>query len=145
MADNSGEFANLKFTDIAESMNITVKVTTAESPFSNGLAERHNFIIADMMDKVKEESQHLGMYLTLAWCPNAKNSIANVHGFSPFQLVSGQNPKLPSTFTNKSPALLQYDTSKILTDNLTALDKARQAFISSESSEKIRTTLNNNV
>ena len=90
-------------------------------------------------------SQHLNMDLTLAWCLNAKNSLANVHGFSPFQLVFGQNPKLPSTFTDKPQALLQYDTSKILTDNLAALHKARQAFISSESSEKIRRALNNNV
>ena len=100
MTDNGGEFANSKFIDMAESMNNTVKVTAAESPFSNGLVERHNFIIADMMDKVLEEAQHLDMDLTLAWCLNAKNSLANVHGFSPFQLVFGQNPKLPSTFTN---------------------------------------------
>ena len=66
-----------------------------------------------------------------------------MHGFSPFQLAFGQNPKLPSTFINKTPALIQHDTSKILTDNLPALHKARQAFISSESSEKIQRTLNN--
>ena len=52
---------------MAESMNITVKVTAAESLFSNVLVERYNFIIADMMDKVLEESQHLNMDLTLAW------------------------------------------------------------------------------
>ena len=63
LTDSGGEFANSKFLDMAESMNITVKVTTAESPFSNGLVERHNFIIADMMDKVFEESQHLDMVL----------------------------------------------------------------------------------
>ena len=77
------------------------------------------------------------MDLTLAWYLNTKNSLANVHGFSPFQLVFGQNPKLPSTFADKSPALLQYDTNKILTYKLTALHKAIQAFISSKSSEKI--------
>ena len=145
LTDNGGEFANSKFLDMAESMNITVKVTAAESPFSNEIVERHNFIIADMMDKALEESQHLDMDLKLAWCLNAKNSLANVHGFSPFQLVFGQNPKLPSTFTDKPTALLQYNTSKILTDNFTALHKARQAFILSESSEKIRRALNNNV
>ena len=42
---------------MCEAMNITVKVTGAESPFSNGLVERHNFIITDMMDKTLEESQ----------------------------------------------------------------------------------------
>ena len=45
---------HLKFIDLAESVNITVKVTAAESPFSNGLAERHNVITADIMDKVLE-------------------------------------------------------------------------------------------
>ena len=65
LTDNGKEFANLKFTDIAESMNITVKVTTAEPPFSNGLDERHNLIIADMRDNVLEESQDLYMELTL--------------------------------------------------------------------------------
>ena len=42
---------------MCEAMNITVKVTAAESPFSNGLVERHNFIITDVMDKTLEESQ----------------------------------------------------------------------------------------
>ena len=56
-----------------------------------------------------------------------------MHGFSPFQLVFGQHPKLPSAVAYKPPALLQHDTSKILTDNLTALHKAMQTFISSES------------
>ena len=37
LTDNGGEFANSKFIDMAESMNNTVKVTAAESPFSNGL------------------------------------------------------------------------------------------------------------
>ena len=144
LTDNDREFAHSKFTDMAQSMNITVEVTAAESPFSNGLVERHSFIIADLMDKVLEES-HLNMDLTLAWCLNAKNSLASVHGFSPFQLVFQQNPKIPPTFTNKPPPFIQHDTSKILADNLTALHKARQTFILNESSEKIRRALNNNV
>ena len=44
----------------------------------------------------------------------------------------GENPELPSTFADKPLALIQHDTSKILIDNLTALHKARQAFISGE-------------
>ena len=68
-----------------------------------------------------------------------------MHGFSPFQLAFGQNHKLPSTFANKPPAIIQHDNSKILTGNLAALNKARQAFISSKSSEKMPRVLNNNV
>ena len=52
-------------------MNITVKVTAAESPFSNGLVERHNFIITDMMDKTLEESQ-FSLDLVLSWCLNCQ-------------------------------------------------------------------------
>ena len=52
LTDNGGEFANSKSIDMAECMKITVKVTAAESPFSTGLVERQNFIIADMIDKV---------------------------------------------------------------------------------------------
>ena len=66
LTENRGEFANSKFTNMAESINITNKVTLAESPFSNGLVERHNFIITDMMDNILEESQHLDMNLILA-------------------------------------------------------------------------------
>ena len=141
--DNGGEFANSKFMDMAEFIHITVKVIAAESAFSTVLVERYNFIITDILDL--EDSQHLDMDLTLAWCLNPKNSIANMHGFSPFQRVFGQNPKLPSTFTDKLPALIQHNTSTILTDSLTAPHKARQAFMSSESSERIRRALNNNV
>ena len=67
LTDIVGEFVNSKFIDMAESMNISVKVTAAESAISNGLAERHNFITADMMDKVLKELQHLDMDLILAW------------------------------------------------------------------------------
>ena len=144
LTDNTREFANSKFIGMAESMYIVFKVTAAESPFSNGLVERHNIIIADMMEKVLGES-HLNIDLTLAWCLNAKNPLAKVHGFSTFQFAFGLNPKLPSTFGNKSPALIQHDTSKILRDNLTGLHKLRQAFISSESSKKIHRDLNNSM
>ena len=86
------------------------------------------------------------MDLTLAWCLNAKNSLGRVHGFSPFELILfGQFPKLPSTFANEPPALIQHNNSKIITGNLAALHKGRQAFISSKSSEKIQRDLNNNV
>ena len=73
-----------------------------------------------------------------------KKSLANVHGFSPFQLVFGQNPKLPSIFNGKPQAFTPSDTNKVLAENLIALHKARKAFISSENSEKISHALSNN-
>ena len=80
LTDNGGESTNAGVLEMCEAMNITIKVTVAESPFSNGLVDRHNFIITYMMDKKLEESQ-LNLDLALPWCLNAKNSLANVLGF----------------------------------------------------------------
>ena len=60
-------------------------------------------------------------------------------------MALGKNPKLPSTFIDKPTAYIQTNTSKILTDNLTALHRAREAFIASENSVTIRRALNHNV
>ena len=144
LSDNGGEFANKKFIEMCESMNIRFMLTAAESPFSNGLVERHNLILSEMLDKTLED-HNTNFELALAWCVNAKNSLANVPGFSPFQLALGQNPKLPSIFHDKRSALPPINTNKILTDNLLLLHRTRQAYIASESSEKIRRALNHNV
>ena len=48
-------------------------------------------------------------------------------------------------YLKQPPAFTPSNTNKILTDNLIALHKAREAFISSENSEKIRRALSNNI
>ena len=80
---------------MCESMKINFKLTGAESPWSNGLVERHNLILGDMQDRILEETTD-NIDIAVAWAINAKNSLSNTHGFSPFQLAIGQNPKLPT-------------------------------------------------
>ena len=83
-------------------MNITVKFTAAESPFSNGLVKRQH----DYSKYARQDSgSSTARPIALSWCLNVKNSLANVHEFSPFQLVFGQNPKLPSIFNDKASVL----------------------------------------
>ena len=94
LSDNREEFANSNLIDICK-INIEFKLTRAEAQFRNGWVERRNFIIATILQKVIEES-NIDISLALLWCINAKNSLAKVHGFSPFQLALGQNPKLSS-------------------------------------------------
>ena len=117
LTDNGRKFANNMFTNMCEGLGIVTKTTAAESPWSNDLVERHNLILADMLDKVLEETQctlerhnliladmldkvlketQCALELAVAWCVNAKNSLSNIHGFCPFQLAIGKNPKLPS-------------------------------------------------
>ena len=102
LSGNGGEFVSQDFLDICEAMNTCVHTTAAKSPFSNGLIECHNLILLEMLDKFLE-NQNINFQLALAWCTNTKNSLANVHGFSPFQLAIGQNPVLPSMSHDKPP------------------------------------------
>ena len=68
-----------------------------------------------------------------------------MYGFSPYQLAISKNPKLPSISNEKVPALTHQPISKIVSNNLDAILKAREAFISSKNSEKIRQTLSHNI
>ena len=55
LSDNGGEFNNAEFRGMCESLNITVKTTAAESLWSNGLCERHNAVLADMLMRTLHE------------------------------------------------------------------------------------------
>lgn len=66
LTDNGGEFANTEFIKMTNNLGITVKVTAAESPWSNKLIERYNVVLADMLNKVSDDSQYLPD-LTVPW------------------------------------------------------------------------------
>ena len=104
LMDNGGEFNNEHFRQLCEKVNITVKTTAAESPWSNGLCERHNQVLGQMLEKTMAETG-CNLDIAVSWCINAKNSLHNVHGFSPFQLVFGRNPRLPGILVDRPPAL----------------------------------------
>ncbi len=71
----------------------------------------------------------------------AKNSMLNVHGYSPYQLVFGQNPNLPSVLVDKLPALEGTTVSAKVGEHISALHASRKAFTEAESSERIRRAL----
>ncbi len=136
-SDNGGEFNNENFRDMAQNLNIIVRNTAAQSPWSNGLNERHNAILGEMILKTMEDTG-CDMDVAIAWATSAKNSLHNNNGFSPNQLVFGFNPNLPSVLTNQPPALEGTSTSERVAMNLNAMHAARRSFIENESAEKLR-------
>ena len=140
LVDNGGEFDNKDFIDFSESLNIRICTTAAESPWSNGIVERHNAILGLTVSKTMEDT-NCNLELAVAWAVSAKNSLKNVNGFSPNQLVFGKNPNFPNVCDDRLPALQNKSTCEIVADNLNALHAARQNFIKSESSKKIRDAL----
>ena len=137
LMDNSREFANNGMMKTAEAMNIRILHTSAESPWSNGLVERHNCTLKYMLEKIMADGR-MSIAIALPWALQAKNSLDNVHGFSPAQLTFGQNPSLPSVLGDKPPALEERDAEDLVTAQLEAMRKARQAFILAESTKGLK-------
>ena len=81
LTDNGREFNNEEFREMAQNFNITVKTTPAQSPWSNGLNERHNAVLGEMTTKVIEENS-CSLEVALGWSVSAKNTLHSVHGYS---------------------------------------------------------------
>ena len=121
-------------------MNIRLLTSTAESPWSNGLIERHNAIVDYTITKTIEDAG-CELKLALLWPVAAKNSQKNVYGFSPNQFVFGGNPNYPTALNSKLPALEGTSSSEVAPSNINAMHAARQDFIQRESSDRIRGAL----
>ena len=143
-SDNGGEFNNYDFQSMCENLNITVKTTAAESPWSNGITERHNGLIADMAEKVMEDTK-CNAEVAICWASNAKNSLINVFGFSPYQLVFGSNPNIPGFSKDRLPALSCQTSSEVVAKHLNALHSAREAFIKAETNHRLKRALKGKV
>ena len=70
-----------------------------------------------------------------------KNTLENNQGFSPAQIVFGQNPRLPSLLTTGPPGLEEVVMSKSLANHINAMHKARECFIQCESDRTLKSAL----
>ena len=75
----------------------------------------------------------------LAWALSAKYSLINVNGLRLHQTVFDKNSKIPSIYVDQPSADLPQN--KIVIRHLNALHVTRQAFITTESSRKLKLAL----
>ena len=88
LTDNGGEFYNSEFRSMTENFGIVVQCTAANSPWSNGICERHNATLTETYLKLlADNSLHLTKNVLLKYACFAKNTLLNNHGYSPQQLV----------------------------------------------------------
>ena len=78
-SDNGGEFVNQVMTEMNEKLGVETVTTAAESPFSNGIVERHNAILYETMSKTLDDVK-CEQELALAWAVSAKNALQNQGG-----------------------------------------------------------------
>ena len=141
MSDNGGEFTGDELKEVASILDVKLYTTAGYSPHQNGLCERVHGVIDHILLKLKSQYPSVDLNILLGWANMAKNSLHSHHGFSSHQLVFGVNPNLPNILTANPPALEGKTMSQVFAKHLNALHSAREAFIKSEASEKVRRAL----
>ena len=99
----------------------------------------------DCVSKILEDNPELELDVALVWAINAKNAMQMVYGYSPYQLVFGVDPNLPSTLLDKPPALEGTTISEKFMKHLNALHAGQRAFVQAETSERIRKALRHQI
>ena len=114
--------------DLAEKFGISLsKVTAAHSPFSNGICERNHQIVDLMMAKIKAADPTISHQESLDYALHAKNMEMTNKGFSPFQIVYGENPRIPGISTGNLASLSNQFSSEDVKKHIWKVQTARDA------------------
>ena len=143
--DNGGEFTADEIRELKSILNVHDLTTGSESPWQNGLCEKNHALVDSILERLDEDFPDTDMDTKLAWAGMAKNSLQMTYGYSPNQLVFGQNPRLPNIISDGPSAWEQETTSEMIAKHLNALHAARKAFIQSESSSRLKTALKSKI
>ena len=144
-SDIGGEFSNALMDDVASKLGIEVTTTASYSPHQNGLNERNHAVVDLMVTRMLESDRHLSPETALMWAFNAKNSLDNHCGYSPFQLHIGKNPKLLSATCDGPPALENDSLSKNFVKHMNAMFSAREQFVKLQASTSLKKALKSKV
>ena len=144
-SDIGGEMSNELMEDVAAYLNVRLTTTAAYSPHQNGINERNHATVDLMMTRMLESDKSLSPEMALRWALNAKNSLENCYGYSPFQLHIGYSPNLPSATRDGPAAMEGFTKSKIFSLHLNAMHEAREAFIQTESSLALKKALKSKI
>ena len=141
LSDNGGEFSSELMREVVSILGVIDHTTSAESPWSNGLCEKNHALADNILQSVIRDYPDMKLDTAIAWACSAKNSLLMVYGYSPNQLVLGKNPRLPNVIDDPPPSWEMKTKSKALMDHLNALQATRQAFLKSESCERLKKAL----
>ena len=144
LSDNGGEFNNEIMRCLGDHFGIKLMCTAAESPWSNGVCERMNFLLGISVQRIMSNTK-CNVQVALSWAVAARNALQNYNGFSPNQLVFGRNPAIPNVLECEPPALETVTSSMIVADNLNAMNAAWQGHVENDSNARLKRALLNQV
>ena len=92
------------FFSLCENVSIDICTMATETPWNNVLVERHNVILRYTVAKTIVNVKY-DLELALPLATAAKNSLKNINGFSPNQMIFGENTTFPISLNSNLPAL----------------------------------------
>jgi transposase InsO family protein len=122
--DNGGEFLNDSLIDFASAMDISIKMTAANSPWMNGSCERSHATVDRIIEKILEDEPNMNLQRAVDLACFVKNSEINKTGYSPLQLFHGKSPSFPG-YSDCTPASIELEGSNEYLRILRRLDNAR--------------------
>ena len=134
--DRGRELLNEELMSIAEFLQIKQTSTAAYIPNANGCNERNRIMVKTLTYDPDTKPE-----VALAWCINAKNTLQNVNGFSPAQIVYGRKPKLPTLLSAGPPGIEKISISKAPAQHIDTMHRSREAFIESEPDRSLKSAL----
>merc|ERR1711954_401174 len=111
--------------------------TAANSLFSNGICEKNHEIVDIMISKIKSSDPSISDQEALDHALHAKNMELNNKGFSPFQIVYGENPKIPGITTSTPASLSSEYKSEDIKRHIWKVHLAREAFRKADNDERL--------
>ena len=115
---------NFDLIDFAASLNISIKMTSASSHWSNGSCERAHATVDKIVEKILEDDPKIGLQKDVDWACFVKNTEINKTGFFPLQLFTGKSPTFPG-LSDCSTANIEMDGNNEYLKVLRRMDKVR--------------------
>ena len=140
-ADNGGEFKNPQMKEAAAKYDISLSLTAARSPWSNGKNEREHYTCDLTIEKLMEDDPAMKLEDALRLAIYAKNMQVNKTGFSPRQLMFGRQGVIPG-ITDGTPASLEpVVENERFRKELISRQKAEELYRKYDSNERIQKLL----
>ena len=93
LVDNGGEFMNAKFKSMCEKLNVKLMSTGANSPWQNGIVERHIGTCREMLSNLFLEDvfESADYQTTVGHVCESTNRLGSYNGNSPSQWLLGRH------------------------------------------------------
>ena len=142
MSDRGREFLNGEVRDLCQFHRIHYTTTASHSPHQNRIIERGHAVVDRSLERMLTADPALKPEVALSWCIMAANTMQNVSGCVPFQIMFGRILKHPS-LVEENPGQDEElaDSQSQWARHYRMQMAAREAFAASESDRTIRKAL----